>query len=559
MNLERARAAALANDMKTLSEEIGKNEEIIGAFASGNRLAQEATAKALGMNREQLAAMVYQQEAMKIGAEGVRAKYGEQAYEQLKAQDAQEKFANTIEKLKSALSSIVQIFSPFIDLLASAAELVSNILSQWYIFYPLVGIIALSYIPKMAAGFGSMIDSVASLGKGIMKAFSFEGIKGFFDKIKTGFNQSKVLATAQAKGLSEKQIAAGFGGKAAKDALAAKGGAGDLASKATGAAEKVTGKADEVTSKTKGGGIGGFLKGIKMSDVLKGAAAVLILSAALFVAAKAFQQFAEVNWESIAKGGVALVGLAGIAFLLGKMTGAILQGAIAIGILGVALIPLAYALKLAAPAIEAFGNAIKSTFEGIGIIITAAANGISTIFNSLQNVDVMKLLAIGPALIGIGVGLASLGAGGVVAAIGKFLSGDPVKKIERLAAAGDGLQKTATALQTLAGALTGISAALAAIDASKLEALNEFSSSQASNSVVKGITDFITAPIKIIGEAIGGGSKEEINTNIDLTPMILAINEVKTAIDKLYNKDTSINMDGKKVGSTLVQGSYKVA
>ena len=30
-------------------------------------------------------------------------------------------------------------------------------------------------------------------------------------------------------------------------------------------------------------------------------------------------------------------------------------------------------------------------------------------------------------------------------------------------------------------------------------------------------------------------------------------------IDKLYSKDTSINMDGKKVGSTLVQGSYKVA
>ena len=41
--------------------------------------------------------------------------------------------------------------------------------------------------------------------------------------------------------------------------------------------------------------------------------------------------------------------------------------------------------------------------------------------------------------------------------------------------------------------------------------------------------------------------------------MITAINEVKTAIDKLYSKDTSINMDGKKVGTTLVQGSYKVA
>jgi hypothetical protein len=47
--------------------------------------------------------------------------------------------------------------------------------------------------------------------------------------------------------------------------------------------------------------------------------------------------------------------------------------------------------------------------------------------------------------------------------------------------------------------------------------------------------------------------------SIDLTPMIAAINEVRTAIDRLYNKDTSINMDGKAVGSTLVKGSYKVA
>ena len=41
--------------------------------------------------------------------------------------------------------------------------------------------------------------------------------------------------------------------------------------------------------------------------------------------------------------------------------------------------------------------------------------------------------------------------------------------------------------------------------------------------------------------------------------MISAINEVTSAVNRLYNKDTSINMDGKKVGNTLTQGSYKVA
>ena len=46
---------------------------------------------------------------------------------------------------------------------------------------------------------------------------------------------------------------------------------------------------------------------------------------------------------------------------------------------------------------------------------------------------------------------------------------------------------------------------------------------------------------------------------IDLTPMIAAINEVRAAVDRLYGKDQSINMDGKKVGTTLVQNSYKAA
>jgi hypothetical protein len=54
-------------------------------------------------------------------------------------------------------------------------------------------------------------------------------------------------------------------------------------------------------------------------------------------------------------------------------------------------------------------------------------------------------------------------------------------------------------------------------------------------------------------------SNEINNTSIDLTPMITAINQVKSAVDRLYSKDTSINMDGKKVGTTLTQGSYKVA
>jgi hypothetical protein len=58
------------------------------------------------------------------------------------------------------------------------------------------------------------------------------------------------------------------------------------------------------------------------------------------------------------------------------------------------------------------------------------------------------------------------------------------------------------------------------------------------------------------GTANGG---QTISQAIDLTPMITAINEVKESIDRLYSKNTTISMDGKAVGTTLTQGSYKFA
>jgi hypothetical protein len=235
------------------------------------------------------------------------------------------------------------------------------------------------------------------------------------------------------------------------------------------------------------------------------------------------------------------------------MTGIPFLGIALLAAFGVALIPFGYALNIATPAIEAFGNVISKVFAGLATVITAAAGGIATIFTSLTNVDVSKLLAIGPALMSVGLGLAALGAGGVIGAIGAFLGGDPIKKIERLSEAGDGLQLAATGLQGVAAALTQVSSALSTIDVSKLEALTDFTTSSAIGGAVSGITSLITAPIKAVGsmvEGVGGGGNDA---------MIAAIKEVKVSVDRLYAKDSSIHMDGKKVGTTLTQGSYKVA
>ena len=452
MNLERARAAALSNDMKTLSEEIGKNEEIIGAFSSGNRLAQQATAEAMGMSREQLAAMVYQQEAMKIGAEGVRAKYGEQAYEALKAQSAQEKFANAVEKLKTVLSSIVQVFSPIID---AVAFLVDNT----FVLYGLMGGIALLYLPKIASAaksFGSSISTAAKSSLEFIKTKGASAVGGVTDKAK------------------------------------------DAAEKATGAGDKAgAGKAgDGIKNTLKGisAGIQSFGK-VSLGDILKVAGSALAL-VALTPAIPALLLLQFVNGKAIQS---ALTGL-GNGF---KAIGNALSNPkviLGIAVFTLALMGIGKAISFIAPTVEALGTSISN-------IVTSVASGISSIITSLGDMIVKlgsslpQLLLLGPALFGISAGLAAMSISGLFA------------------------------LPTIAGliALGAVAPALASI-------------------------------------GIGGGDSKEgkdiesnITSGIDLTPMIAAINEVKTAVDRLYNKDTSINMDGVKVGSTLVKGSYKAA
>ena len=62
----------------------------------------------------------------------------------------------------------------------------------------------------------------------------------------------------------------------------------------------------------------------------------------------------------------------------------------------------------------------------------------------------------------------------------------------------------------------------------------------------------------------GGGSNEAMMALIStmtsqLQAQIASTDAVKASVDKLYAKDQSIKMDGKEVGTTLTQGSHKVA
>jgi len=65
LNLEKARQAALNNDLATLSDEIAKNVGSAAKFAKMNRIQQEQIAKAVGMTASELADTLTNQEALK--------------------------------------------------------------------------------------------------------------------------------------------------------------------------------------------------------------------------------------------------------------------------------------------------------------------------------------------------------------------------------------------------------------------------------------------------------------------------------------------------------------
>jgi len=91
LNLEKAREAALNNDLATLSDEIAKNVGKAADFNKMNRIQQDAIAKSVGMSREELASTLTNQEALKnISASSIED--AQEQYNLAKAKGKEEEF-----------------------------------------------------------------------------------------------------------------------------------------------------------------------------------------------------------------------------------------------------------------------------------------------------------------------------------------------------------------------------------------------------------------------------------------------------------------------------------
>ena len=171
INLEKARQAALNNDLVTLEKELKDNAQLAQSFAQSNRIQQEATAAALGLSREEMAGMAYQQELVRLGAEGFAEAYSEQTLQQMLAQSASEKFEKSVEKIKGVIGDIGTLLSPIID---GFASLVAYLSESKILLGALAGLITGLVALQGALAVKSLIGAYAEVFKG-----SFMTLGGF--------------------------------------------------------------------------------------------------------------------------------------------------------------------------------------------------------------------------------------------------------------------------------------------------------------------------------------------------------------------------------------------
>ena len=568
LNLEKARQFALANDLEGVARELSKNEGIMKAFATGNRIQQEASAKAMGMSRQEMAKMIYNQKLQSGLSTEQAAKAADISLEEAKRLTAQEQIQKSMDKITQAVGGFLTYLEP--------------ILSNTTMLSIILGTIATIYVAKMAAGFAKSAKGVFDMAKGAKDMLSnLSKSGGIFGKFYKGGQFTPGGGRAAAGG----ERFGGLFGKAIPKGKDAKG----IADSADATKGIKPGQGKGIKSFLKGLGDGLAALGKKAGQVLKGALVLgvvgVILGGSFALALMMVKDVDPVQMIAFA-GSLAILGIT--MAILGNIGGNIILGALAMGILGLALIPaafafsllenvdiskmLAFSLMLPLLALAAAGLGFLSMFIfagaaalmalGLAMIPAAMAfqmmgeadvEAIGLAFENLASKSA-QLFAVGPALVSVAAGLMAFNAAMLIGTgmgfLGKLMGGGgPLADIERLAEISPQLTSAATSLTQIAQALQSVAQALDAIDGDKLNDLQDFAVTSAITGAVSGIFSAITAPITMLGDMLGG-SPEEQNQQmiIERLDKLIAVTE----------QGKTIEMDGNKVGKTLALTSSPI-
>ena len=456
LNLAKAREYALNNDLAGVANEIKRQGIDSAWWGRSNYIQQENMAKALGMSREEMAKMLIQQELANGASTEMLAKNMKISEEELKAATMADTWKKSIAELAQALTPIIQAVRPFVEIVGVIVSKISSLTgwifslgglldrinektSKWIqtagklvLAWPIIGRVTGAFFTGLTGHVRKAVASFSSLKTAAIGAFAFvknpkAGVQNIASKVKN-IDKGKIQKVGET-------------GKAVS---------GTAATKAAGTtAQTVKGKGSNLPRL--GSSIAQFLR--KFDKVPPGSISKALKSAlALIPIAAASPAIALASLVGpLAKRGLPALGqgIAGFFRALSKSGSAITQGSLYLAIFGAALIPLAFALRLAAPAFNAFANVVAAA----GTVIKSVFAGLGTL---LENITLEKAAA----LTMLGGGFAALGVGIAAGAVGLLLF--PVKKFTKLTQSLSEISQT-SGLSQVVSDLTQMSVALGSV------------------------------------------------------------------------------------------------
>jgi hypothetical protein len=269
----------------------------------------------------------------------------------------------------------------------------------------------------------------------------------------------------------------------------------------------------------------GFLnstKGINPATVLSLGAALIMFAGAMYILAKAGQQFNTVDWSSLGKMGAILAALgATIAVLM--YTGVLETAAGGIALLGLAFIPFAISAMAA-------GKAFQMFVEG---------------FERAMDINLFSLAAGFYVLSGA---IAAFGASMAVGGIGSFFGGGMVLQLMALAAISPGLILASDALSSIGSTLQMFK------DETVVDGIDNITEAiKGLNKEINNVNLLNVAGLSLLGNtakgASGGGGGDEVVAKLD------------ELIGLMKSGAIAVNIDGSKVSTavgvaTKFRGAY---
>lgn len=581
VNFQRARQLAFEGKIADAAKESLRVVKQAGDWNKMSVFQREALAKASGMELKDLNKMVAldrirassskegeklrlldaQLKTMDSMNESAEARLVTEAESEIKQRQMQSVMTNLGNMMQSIFLEIADVLTPVVKVLMMVIVPVLKV----------IGLLVKS-IGTVLSPIGAAFDKMSDSGFSIMKWL--DTASGWLDGIKKTLSSSNkelsgwivagkaFLAVVVATGAAyvalaaKRKLAAAAGGDGiiGKIGKSISGKAGDLVGKTMGGLGDGIGK----LSKSVGTGIGGLLQGLAKGisalgnpKVLLGVLAMAGMAGAVWILAKALQEFAAVDWSVMGKAAVALVGIAVAAAILGIPAVAALVGlgALVIAGLGLALIPFAAAAFIA-------GKASQELAKGLTLAITP--------IKDLADLGVAKLVGAAVGIYAVSAALAAFGAGsalsGMGALVGKLTGGDPIKKLKELASIGDDLTKTANAIQNITSAFSGFgmvdkfSKSISQLSDS-MDKLNKSVSSISLLSMAKLTAAAAMSPRKAesievptsAGNSIGSSEKASDGRNYGEA----AEKKLQELIDLLRNGAIAVNLDGRRVSSAL--------